>query len=66
MSVVGRQFSGGRSSLYELETQIVIASELRYLTVEECESLLVDATEQGRIINALMNSLKSPGTMRKL
>jgi len=60
------QFLGhARGSLYELETQIVIASELRYLTVEECESLLVDAAELGRILNALMSSLKSTGTTRK-
>ena len=48
-----------RGSLYELETQIVIATELGYVSVEQSETLLLDAAELGRILNALMSSVKS-------
>lgn len=60
------QFLGhARGSLYELETQIVIASELGYVSGEQSEALLLEAAELGRILNALMSSLKSPGTARR-
>ena len=53
------QFLGrARGSLYELETQIVIANELGYVSAEQCDSSLCEASELGRILNGLMSSVK--------
>src|ERR1035438_1430650 len=53
------QFLGhARGSLYELETQIRIAGELRYFSAERCGTLLREAGELGRILNGLMSSVK--------
>ncbi len=53
------QFLGhARGSLYEIETQIVIASNLRYFSVEDRDLLLAEAQRLGRILNALIASLK--------
>ena len=53
------QFLGhARGSLYELETQIVIAGELRYFSAEQGGTLLREAGELGRILNGLMSSVK--------
>ena len=55
-----RQFLGNaRGSLYELETQILIACKLGYVSAEEGEDLLTQARELGRILNGLIGSLKS-------
>jgi four helix bundle protein len=52
------QFLGhARGSLYELETQVVIASELQYISAEQCDWLLADGRELGRILNALISSV---------
>ena len=54
------QFLGhARGSLYELETQIVIASKLGYLRPAEQSTLLMEAQHLGRILNGLISSLKS-------
>jgi four helix bundle protein len=54
------QFLGhARGSLYELETQIVIASKLAYLSAPELGSLLLEAQHLGRVLNGLISSLKS-------
>ncbi|MGB8769375.1 MAG: four helix bundle protein [Candidatus Korobacteraceae bacterium] len=54
-----QQFLGhARGSLYELETQIVIASELGYFSVDERRTSLAEAGQLGRILNALKASLK--------
>jgi four helix bundle protein len=54
------QFLGhARGSLYELETQLVIASKLGYITAEELDGSLMDAQQLGRILNGLIASLKS-------
>ena len=60
-----RQFLGNaRGSLYELETQILIACKLGYVSAEEGEGLLTQARELGRILNGLIGSLKSlPSTL---
>ena len=56
-----QQFLGhARGSLYELETQIVIAGKLGYLAASDGECLLAEARELGRTVNALIASLKSP------
>jgi four helix bundle protein len=55
------QFLGtARGSLYELETQIVIAGELDYLSEDQRDSSLREAAELGRILNGLRSSLKTP------
>ena len=53
-----RQFLGNaRGSLVEVETQVLIARELGYLVENESDKLLADATEVGRLLNGLVNSL---------
>jgi|SRR6516225_7398965 len=55
-----RQFLGhARGSLYELETQLVIAADLGYIPVGRCESLLLEARELGRILNGLLGSISN-------
>jgi four helix bundle protein len=55
-----QQFLGhARGSLYELETQIVIASELNYVSLEDCKGLLKKSSELGRILNGLISSVKA-------
>src|SRR5579863_4069176 len=54
-----QQFLGhARGSLYELETQIVIAGRLGYVRADETANLLTEAKELGRTLNALIASLK--------
>jgi four helix bundle protein len=47
-----------RGSLLELETQITIAQELQYLSIEEAHKLLGDATRVGRSLSGLINSIR--------
>lgn len=55
-----QQFLGhARGSLYELETQVLIAGKLGYLTAKDGECLLAEAKELGRTVNALIAALKS-------
>ena len=55
-----RQFLGhARGSLVELETQVSIAENLGYLNRQQSKLLLDRAAEIGRILNGLINSLKS-------
>jgi four helix bundle protein len=54
-----QQFLGhARGSLYELETQIVIAIDLDYVSADEGQILLAEAGQLGRILNALKASLR--------
>jgi four helix bundle protein len=53
-------FCHARGSLLELETQILIAQRLEYLAAAEAESLLVNSAQLGRMLNALIQSLRSP------
>ena len=46
-----------RGSLLEVETQVLIAADLHYLSSEIAHDLETQAQEVLRIINALMNSL---------
>ena len=50
--------SKARGSLMEVETQILIASELSYATSTKCDELLVLTARIGRLLNGLMSSLK--------
>src|ERR1035437_8140014 len=49
--------SHARGSLFELETQIVIAKELGYITLETEKRMTAEATEVARILNGLVTSL---------
>jgi len=51
-----------RGSLYELETQIILACELGYFSTEQKQRLIRESRELGRIRNGLMTSLKSPSS----
>ncbi|MEI6775821.1 MAG: four helix bundle protein [Chloroflexales bacterium] len=44
-------------SLQEVETQLLIARRLQYLTAEQTDPLLLQCAEVGRIINGLVRSL---------
>ena len=47
-----------RGSLFEVETQIIIAANLRYLAPDRREMLSNRITELGRILNGLIASLQ--------
>ena len=54
-----RQFLGqARGSLLEVETQPYIAHDLRYLSAEECRSLLIRTGEVRLLLNGLLESLR--------
>jgi len=54
------QFLGhARGSLVEIETQLLIARNLKYLAPEQADDLLAGAAELGRILNGLIASTKS-------
>ena len=54
-----RQFLGhARGSVFELESQILIARNLKYLNEKDSESLLLRVTEVGRVLNGLLKSLE--------
>jgi four helix bundle protein len=59
------QFLGhARGSLYEVETQIVIAAGMGYICSEQESSMLQEAQQLGRILNGLIGSLKSSSYTR--
>lgn len=47
-----------RGSLAEVETQIQIARNLEYIEAKQTEALLRSTAEIGRILNALLDSVK--------
>jgi len=50
-----KQFLGNaRGSLLELETQILIARDLGYLSPEKVHELLQSSKELGRVLNGLI------------
>src|SRR5271165_5719387 len=49
--------SHARGSLFELETQLCIASKLRYLAADQTRELELKAQEVARILNGLLTSL---------
>jgi four helix bundle protein len=51
--------SVARGSLVEVETQILIAENLRYLDSNQREVLINKTSELGRILNGLIASIKS-------
>ncbi len=52
-------FCHSRGSLLELETQVLIATELGYLRDGQSEVLLDLCGQTGRMLNALIQSMKS-------
>jgi four helix bundle protein len=58
-------FCHARGSLLELETQILIAQQLEYLVPLETEKLIANSAQLGRMLNALIQSLKKPGNSGK-
>ncbi len=51
--------SQARGSLVEIETQLMIAKELKYLQAAKADILLAAADELGRVLNGLIASIKS-------
>jgi four helix bundle protein len=51
--------SQARGSLVEIETQLLIARELKFLPPTKAEDLLAKADELGRILNGLLASIKN-------
>ena len=47
-----------RGSLFELETQVILANDLEYLTEEQTNSLTEDIQQCARILQGLIASLK--------
>ena len=46
-----------RGSLAEVETQLLIAADLQYLTADDLSAVLSVHTEIGKMLNSLMNKL---------
>ena len=46
-----------RGSLMELETQLLIAQRLGYITADQVDRILASTAEVGRLLNGLSNSL---------
>lgn len=54
-----RQFLGhARGSIFELESQILIARNLGYLVVGDAESLFQRITELAKVLNGLLRALE--------
>ena len=51
--------SQARGSLVEIETQLLIARNLKYIQPAKADELLVTADELGRVLNGLIASIKS-------
>ena len=54
----GRFLLHARGSLLEVQTQVMIAKELQYLSSEEAQRLLASADAIGRSLNSLINSMR--------
>lgn len=53
-------FCHARGSLLELETQILICHRLSYFTNASAEALIGATSELGRMLNSLIQSIRSP------
>jgi four helix bundle protein len=49
-----------RGSLVEIETQLMIAQNLDYLSLQQIRPLLDKTAELGKVLNGLIASIKSP------
>jgi four helix bundle protein len=59
-------FCHARGSLLELETQILIAQQLKYLAPSGAEKLIASSAQLGRMLNALIQSLRNPENSGKI
>jgi four helix bundle protein len=53
-----------RGSTHELETQLLLASRLRFVEGEPAQSAIKHAEEVGRIINGLLNATRNRTTRK--
>ncbi len=53
-------FCHARASLLELETQILIAQRLKFMAPQRAQALLDLSTKLGRMLNSLIQSMRSP------
>ncbi len=51
-----------RGSLFEVETQIELASTLGYMKAAEAKKIIADCEEVGKMLNGLLNTLKEKST----
>lgn len=51
-------FSQARGSLLELETQIIIARRLEYLSETTADALIALSADTGRMLNSLISSIR--------
>lgn len=59
------QFLGtARGSLFEVETQIVLARDFGFLSEETSERILAESTELARVLQGLIASLTKPRPIR--
>jgi four helix bundle protein len=58
-------FCHARGSLLELETQVLIAQRLQYLTPPRADNLLRTSNELGRMLNALIQSIRGPESSKR-
>src|SRR5271165_6541275 len=58
-------FCHAPGSLLDLETQILIAQRLRYLTASRSEDLIRNSNELGRMLNSLIQSIRIPESARR-
>jgi four helix bundle protein len=58
-------FCHARGSLLELETQILIAQRLKYVTPPRAENLIRTSSELGRMLNSLIQSIRSPENSKR-
>jgi four helix bundle protein len=57
-----KQFLGhARGSLYEVETQLLIAKRLKWVATDDFERLQDEINDVGRLLNGLIRSLKARG-----
>jgi len=54
-----------RGSLLELETQILIAERLQFLTAPRAEDLTRNSNELGRMLNSLIQPIRVPENARR-
>jgi four helix bundle protein len=58
-------FCHARGSLLELETQILISQRLGYLTTARAEALAQGSAELGRMLNALIQSMRGKESIER-
>jgi four helix bundle protein len=58
-------FCHARGSLLELETQILIAERLKFLSPPRAEGLIQISSQLGRMLNSLLQSIRSPENTKR-